>query len=125
VTYWVPSIAPCGASFYTGKLFPEWITSWATHLSHRFQARSSPARVRRHEQWFSIPEKLTGIKTRPARAIDGTNRSPVCSMPFFAVTIGNRAAVVVHAISDNGPPVVPTGANPVHLVTATRTVLVS
>jgi glucose/arabinose dehydrogenase len=24
VTYWVPSIAPCGASFYTGDLFPKW-----------------------------------------------------------------------------------------------------
>ena len=24
VTYWVPSIAPCGANFYTGDLFPRW-----------------------------------------------------------------------------------------------------
>ena len=24
VTYWLPSIAPCGASFYTGNLFPKW-----------------------------------------------------------------------------------------------------
>ncbi len=24
VTYWVPSIAPCGASFYSGDLFPKW-----------------------------------------------------------------------------------------------------
>jgi glucose/arabinose dehydrogenase len=24
VTYWVPSIAPCGANFYTGELFPQW-----------------------------------------------------------------------------------------------------
>ncbi len=24
VTYWTPSIAPCGASFYTGDLFPKW-----------------------------------------------------------------------------------------------------
>ncbi|MEO7411887.1 MAG: PQQ-dependent sugar dehydrogenase [Opitutaceae bacterium] len=24
VTYWVPSIAPCGISFYTGDLFPKW-----------------------------------------------------------------------------------------------------
>ncbi|MCX6953782.1 MAG: PQQ-dependent sugar dehydrogenase [Verrucomicrobia bacterium] len=24
VTYWVPSIAPCGANFYTGDLFPKW-----------------------------------------------------------------------------------------------------
>jgi aldose sugar dehydrogenase len=24
LTYWLPSIAPCGMSFYTGKLFPKW-----------------------------------------------------------------------------------------------------
>ena len=24
VTYWVPSIAPCGANFYAGELFPKW-----------------------------------------------------------------------------------------------------
>lgn len=24
VKYWVPSIAPCGANFYTGSLFPKW-----------------------------------------------------------------------------------------------------
>lgn len=24
VTYWTPSIAPCGANFYTGDLFPKW-----------------------------------------------------------------------------------------------------
>ena len=24
VTYWVPSIAPCGANFYAGDLFPQW-----------------------------------------------------------------------------------------------------
>ena len=24
VTYWVPSIAPCGANFYAGDLFPKW-----------------------------------------------------------------------------------------------------
>ena len=24
ITYWVPSIAPCGANFYTGDLFPKW-----------------------------------------------------------------------------------------------------
>ena len=24
LTYWVPSIAPCGANFYTGDLFPKW-----------------------------------------------------------------------------------------------------
>lgn len=27
VTYWVPSIAPCGASFYSGDLFPKWKNS--------------------------------------------------------------------------------------------------
>ena len=24
VKYWVPSIAPSGMAFYTGKLFPKW-----------------------------------------------------------------------------------------------------
>ncbi len=27
VTYWLPSIAPCGASFYAGDLFPQWKNS--------------------------------------------------------------------------------------------------
>ena len=27
VTYWVPSIAPCGANFYIGDLFPKWKNS--------------------------------------------------------------------------------------------------
>jgi glucose/arabinose dehydrogenase len=27
VTYWLPSIAPCGASFYSGDLFPQWKNS--------------------------------------------------------------------------------------------------
>ncbi|MEY2879780.1 MAG: Soluble aldose sugar dehydrogenase YliI precursor [Verrucomicrobiota bacterium] len=27
VTYWLPSIAPCGASFYSGDLFPKWKNS--------------------------------------------------------------------------------------------------
>ena len=24
LTYWLPSIAPCGMNFYTGSLFPKW-----------------------------------------------------------------------------------------------------
>lgn len=42
VTYWVPSIAPCGANFYTGDLFPKWknhlfIASLAAEELHRLE----------------------------------------------------------------------------------------
>lgn len=42
LTYWVPSIAPCGANFYTGNLFPKWknhlfIASLAAEELHRLE----------------------------------------------------------------------------------------
>ena len=44
VTYWVPSIAPCGASFYTGELFPKWknhlfVSSLAAEELHRLEIK--------------------------------------------------------------------------------------
>jgi glucose/arabinose dehydrogenase len=42
IKYWVPSIAPCGASFYTGELFPKWknhlfVASLAAEELHRLE----------------------------------------------------------------------------------------
>jgi glucose/arabinose dehydrogenase len=42
LTYWVPSIAPCGANFYTGDLFPKWknhlfVASLAAEELHRIE----------------------------------------------------------------------------------------
>jgi glucose/arabinose dehydrogenase len=42
VTYWVPSIAPCGANFYAGDLFPKWknhlfVASLAAEELHRLE----------------------------------------------------------------------------------------
>ena len=42
VTYWVPSIAPCGANFYAGDLFPKWknnlfVASLAAQQLHRLE----------------------------------------------------------------------------------------
>ena len=42
LTYWVPSIAPCGANFYTGDLFPKWknhlfIATLAAEELHRIE----------------------------------------------------------------------------------------
>jgi glucose/arabinose dehydrogenase len=42
LTYWVPSIAPCGADFYTGDLFPNWknhlfIATLAAEELHRIE----------------------------------------------------------------------------------------
>jgi glucose/arabinose dehydrogenase/cytochrome c5 len=42
VTYWVPSIAPCGANFYTGDLFPKW-------KGHLFVASLAAEELRRLE----------------------------------------------------------------------------
>ena len=42
VTYWVPSIAPCGANFYTGDLFPRW-------KGHLFVASLAAQELRRLE----------------------------------------------------------------------------
>ena len=42
VTYWVPSIAPCGANFYTGDLFPKW-------KDHLFVAALAAEELRRLE----------------------------------------------------------------------------
>jgi glucose/arabinose dehydrogenase len=42
VTYWVPSIAPCGANFYTGDLFPKW-------KNHLFVATLAAQELRRLE----------------------------------------------------------------------------
>jgi glucose/arabinose dehydrogenase/cytochrome c5 len=44
VTYWVPSIAPCGANFYTGDLFPKWknnlfVSSLAAEELHRLEIK--------------------------------------------------------------------------------------
>jgi len=44
VTYWVPSIAPCGANFYTGDLFPKWknnlfVASLAAEELHRLELK--------------------------------------------------------------------------------------
>jgi glucose/arabinose dehydrogenase len=42
VTYWLPSIAPCGANFYSGDLFPKWkghlfVASLAAEELHRLE----------------------------------------------------------------------------------------
>ncbi len=42
VTYWVPSIAPCGANFYNGDLFPKWknhlfVATLAAEELHRLE----------------------------------------------------------------------------------------
>lgn len=42
MTYWVPSIAPCGINFYTGDLFPKWknnlfVASLAVQELHRLE----------------------------------------------------------------------------------------
>jgi len=42
IKYWVPSIAPCGASFYRGELFPKWqnqlfVASLAVEELHRIE----------------------------------------------------------------------------------------
>ena len=42
VTYYVPSIAPCGANFYTGELFPKW-------KNHLFVAALAAKELRRLE----------------------------------------------------------------------------
>lgn len=42
VTYWLPSIAPCGANFYTGSLFPKW-------KNHLFVASLAAKELRRLE----------------------------------------------------------------------------
>lgn len=42
VTYWVPSIAPCGANFYSGDLFPKW-------KNHLFVATLAAQELRRLE----------------------------------------------------------------------------
>jgi aldose sugar dehydrogenase len=42
VTYWLPSIAPCGSSFYTGNLFPKW-------KNHLFVASLAAKELRRLE----------------------------------------------------------------------------
>jgi glucose/arabinose dehydrogenase len=42
VTYWVPSIAPCGINFYTGNLFPKW-------KGHLFLASLAAEELRRLE----------------------------------------------------------------------------
>lgn len=42
VTYWVPSIAPCGANFYSGTLFPKW-------KGHLFVASLAAQELRRLE----------------------------------------------------------------------------
>lgn len=42
VTYWVPSIAPCGMNFYTGALFPKW-------KNHLFVATLAAQELRRLE----------------------------------------------------------------------------
>lgn len=44
VTYWVPSIAPCGMNFYTGNLFPKWkdhlfITALAAQELRRLEVK--------------------------------------------------------------------------------------
>ena len=44
VTFWVPSIAPCGSNFYTGNLFPKWknhlfIGSLAAQELHRLEIK--------------------------------------------------------------------------------------
>jgi glucose/arabinose dehydrogenase len=45
VKYWVPSIAPCGASFYSGDLFPKWkgnlfVASLAAEELHRLEIKA-------------------------------------------------------------------------------------
>ncbi len=42
LAYWVPSIAPCGANFYTGDLFPKW-------KNHLFLASLAAQELRRIE----------------------------------------------------------------------------
>ncbi len=42
ITYWLPSIAPCGANFYTGDLFPKW-------KNHLFVASLAAEELRRLE----------------------------------------------------------------------------
>jgi glucose/arabinose dehydrogenase len=42
LVYWVPSIAPCGANFYTGDLFPKW-------KNHLFVASLAAEELRRLE----------------------------------------------------------------------------
>jgi aldose sugar dehydrogenase len=42
VTYWLPSIAPCGSNFYTGNLFPKW-------KNHLFVASLAAKELRRLE----------------------------------------------------------------------------
>ena len=42
ITYWLPSIAPCGASFYSGDLFPKW-------KNHLFVASLAAKELRRLE----------------------------------------------------------------------------
>jgi glucose/arabinose dehydrogenase len=42
INYWVPSIAPCGANFYTGDLFPKWknqlfVATLAAQELHRLE----------------------------------------------------------------------------------------
>ncbi len=38
IKYWVPSIAPSGMAFYTGKLFPKWYGSLFTGALARHDA---------------------------------------------------------------------------------------
>jgi len=56
VTYWVPSIAPCGANFYAGDLFPKWknnlfVASLAAE--ELAQDRTQRRQARRRRKWSS------------------------------------------------------------------------
>jgi glucose/arabinose dehydrogenase len=68
VTYWIPSIAPCGMSFYTGDRFPKWnnqlfVTSLAAKELRRLKLKDG--KVVEQEIIFKGIGRLRDVTTGP------------------------------------------------------------
>ncbi len=72
IKYWVPSIAPCGANFYTGDLFPQWknhlfVASLAAQELHRLEIKDD--KVLADEVLFKNLGRIRHVITGPDGAL--------------------------------------------------------
>ena len=74
VSYWLPSVAPCGAAFYTGKAFPGWsgdlfVASLVKQELHRVRLAGDGASVAEREVLLRGVGRLRDVATGPDGAL--------------------------------------------------------
>ena len=90
VKYWVPSIAPSGMAFYTGKLFPKWTGSLFTRRAARRDAGAADAE-RQHGHVGGTPAARSQ-RADPRRPPGSGRRAVAADRQFVGTNLAGGAS---------------------------------